>query len=413
MTIMEPSRLAKMFALIGTVTLLALAIACAKAPLPSSANSKASAANSIKRLTEAASDFRAELTTDRNEIVAQQPTSLILNVRNAKGEIVRDLPPVHEKPIHLILVSGDLAEFNHLHPELQPDGSYRVGFTFPHGGSYRLYADFTPTGASQIVERYSVDVSGTPAQRVTLMEDKSFAKSSEGLRVNMQPSAPLRAGREVQLDFSVTDEASGKPVTDLQPYLGSLAHFVIITEDTTKYLHVHPMEAGAMPGMNDEGMMGKMDEQMDAGPPRKAASKLTVSAHTTFADAGLYKLWAQFQRAGRVITIPFILRVNGGETADAKPKDSDSLPPGAIKVTVGNAGYEPARIEVKQGRSVRLAFYRVDAKNCGGEVVFPALGIRKPLPVGKITLVEVTPKASGDLAFTCGAGMLRGTIVVQ
>jgi len=312
---MKTSRAVKVLALMGTVSLLALAIACTKATLPSTVDSKAaegSAAASIKRLTEAANDFRAELTTDHNEIVAQQPTSLILNVKNAKGDLVRDLQIVHEKPIHLILVSDDLAEFNHLHPEPQPDGSYRAGFTFPHGGTYQLYADFTPTGTSQIVERYNVEVGGTPAQRVALAEDKSFTKSSGGLRVNMQPAGPLRAGREVLLNFNVTDEATGKPVTDLQQYLGALAHFVIITEDTSKYLHVHPMEAGAMPGMNDEGMMGKMDEQMKVEPGDRAASKVTVSAHTTFPDAGLYKLWAQFQRGGRVITVPFVVRVTSG-----------------------------------------------------------------------------------------------------
>jgi len=290
--------------------MLVLASACTKATLPSDSNTgERPAADSITRLTEAANDFRAELTTDRNDVVAQQPTSLILKVRNAKGELVRDLPLVHEKPIHLILVSDDLAEFNHLHPEPQPDGSYRVGFTFPHGGSYRLYADFTPTGASQIVERYSMDVSGTPAQHAALTEDKSLTKSSGGLRVKMQPGEALRTGRDVLFNFIVTDEATGQPVTDLQPYLGSLAHFVIITEDTSKYLHVHPMEAGAMPGMDDGAMMGKMDEQPRMGPGTKVSASITISAHTAFPEAGLYKLWAQFQRGGQVITVPFVIRV--------------------------------------------------------------------------------------------------------
>lgn len=296
----------KVLALIGAILMLVLAIACTKVTPPSDRKAgERPAADSIKRLTEAGNGFRAELTADRNGIVAQQPTSLILNVRNAKGDLVRDLPLVHEKPIHLILVTDDLAEFNHLHPEPQPDGSYRVGFTFPHGGSYRLYADFTPTGASQIVERYSVEVSGTPAQHVTLSEDKSFTRSSGGLRVMMQPGEPLRTGRDVLFNFIVTDEATGQPVTDLQPYLGSLAHFVIITEDTSKYLHVHPMEAGAMPGMDDGTMMGKMDEQPQIGP----AASITISAHTSFPEAGLYKLWAQFQRGGQVITVPFVIRV--------------------------------------------------------------------------------------------------------
>jgi hypothetical protein len=412
---MKISRVVKVLVLIGAGSLLALALACASTTLPSTGDGQAwerSVGSSIVRVTSAANDFRAELTTDRSAIVAGQPTSLILNIKNASGELVRDLQIVHEKPIHLILISDDLAEFNHLHPEAQSDGSYRVNFSFPHGGGYRLYADFTPARASQVVEQYKLTVSGTVTPSVALAEDKSLTKSVDGLRVTMQPSRPLRAGEELLLDFIVADEATGKPVTDLQPYLGSLAHFVIITEDTSKYLHVHPMEAGAMSGINDEGMAGKMDEQMNAG-PLKEASKVVVSAHTTFQDAGLYKLWAQFQRAGKVITIPFVLRVNAGETTASKPEASDSLPPGAIKVAVSSAGYEPARIEVKQGQAVKLAFYRVDAKNCGAEVVFPSLGIRKLLPVGKTTLVEVTPKASGDLAFTCGAGMLRGSLVVS
>ena len=36
----------------------------------------------------------------------------------------------------------------------------------------------------------------------------------------------------------------------------------------------------------------------------------TVS--TTSAGLGLYKVWAQFQRGGRVITVPFVLSVAAG-----------------------------------------------------------------------------------------------------
>ena len=412
---MKISRGFRVLGLIAAISLSAIVLACVTKSVPSIDKpepvSESATNSSIERVSSPTNEFRAELTTDGNTIVAGQPTSLIVKVKNAKGELVRDLQIIHERQIHLILVSDDLAEFNHLHPQPQADGSYRANFTFPHGGAYRLYADFTPARADQIVEQYKLTVNGNSAPRVALVADKSFTKSIDGLRVVMQPSRALRAGEALLLEFTVTDEATGKPVTDLQPYLGSIAHFVIITEDTSKYLHVHPMEASASSDMKKEAMVGKMDEQMDAGAFPKAPSKATVSAHATFPEAGLYKLWAQFQRAGKVITVAFVLRV--GQATASKIVTSDSLPSDAIKVNVTSKAFEPARIEVKQGQTVKLAFFRADAQSCATEVLFPSLGIRKSLPVGKTTMVEVTPKASGDLAFTCGMGMLRGTLVVS
>lgn len=83
-----------------------------------------------------------------------------------------------------------------------------------------------------------------------------------------------------------------------------------------------------------------------------------------------------------------------------------------IKITV-SIRYEPKSIEVKKGQPVKLAFYRPDDKNCGGEIVFPKLGIRRELPVGKTVIVEFTPQESGEISFTCGMNMMRGKIIVQ
>ncbi|MBK7706850.1 MAG: cupredoxin domain-containing protein [Acidobacteria bacterium] len=60
-----------------------------------------------------------------------------------------------------------------------------------------------------------------------------------------------------------------------------------------------------------------------------------------------------------------------------------------------------------------MEFTRVDDKNCGDELVFPKLNIKKTLPVGEPVLVEFTPTESGDLAFQCGMDMMRGKIVVE
>jgi plastocyanin domain-containing protein len=84
-----------------------------------------------------------------------------------------------------------------------------------------------------------------------------------------------------------------------------------------------------------------------------------------------------------------------------------------IKVTVSTDGYEPKSIAVKKGQPVKLAFFRKDEENCGDEVVFPKLNIKKKLPVGETVTVEFTPEESGEIGFTCGMDMLRGKVLVQ
>ena len=78
-----------------------------------------------------------------------------------------------------------------------------------------------------------------------------------------------------------------------------------------------------------------------------------------------------------------------------------------IKVTVSRGGFAPESIEVKKGQPVKLAFFRADSDNCGGEVVFPKLNIKKELPIGKTVLVAFTPTDSGEEPRVPGAPTLR------
>ncbi|MBF5045307.1 cupredoxin domain-containing protein [Aggregicoccus sp. 17bor-14] len=104
--------------------------------------------------------------------------------------------------------------------------------------------------------------------------------------------------------------------------------------------------------------------------------------------------------------------VHTGASAASTPAAAP-LPDGAVRVEVGAEGYSPARIPVKAGQSVKLAFHRKDAENCGDKVVFPALKLERDLPVGQTVLVEVLAPKSGELAFTCGMEMFKGALVVQ
>jgi hypothetical protein len=81
-------------------------------------------------------------------------------------------------------------------------------------------------------------------------------------------------------------------------------------------------------------------------------------------------------------------------------------------ISIGEAGYEPARLTLRAGVPARLTFIRTTDKTCGTEISFPALDIKRALPLNEPVAIEFTPKA-GELAFTCGMNMLKGAIVVS
>lgn len=367
---------------------------------------------SIPLATDQAKAFSAEFRSEPAQIVAGAPADLIFRIKDKQGATVKDLQIVHEKPIHLIIVSTDLAEFYHIHPEVQADGSYKVTHTFPNGGAYKLYADFTPKDSAQVVEQIDLKVEGAARPNVELVVDSKLEKIVDGLKVSMKPSAELVAGHQLTLDFQMYDAASGKPVPDLENYLGELAHFVLISQDLKDYVHVHPMAKGeSMDSMN----MG--EEKPHAGADDHAKAEKTqadnrseVSAHTSFPRAGLYKIWAQFQRGGKVIAVPFVVSVKEGEKM---AENTLEIPSGAIKITVSKDGFSPSNVEARKGQPVRLVFVRTDSNNCAGQIVFPSMNIKKDLPVGKLVMVEFVPKDDRDISFACGMGMMRGKVVLN
>ena len=83
------------------------------------------------------------------------------------------------------------------------------------------------------------------------------------------------------------------------------------------------------------------------------------------------------------------------------------------QVITVDGGYSPAVVQVKAGRRVRLVFDRKDTGGCSEEVVLPDFGVRKFLPTGKLTTIEVTPPAAGTYEFMCGMSMLRGTLIAD
>jgi plastocyanin domain-containing protein len=76
-------------------------------------------------------------------------------------------------------------------------------------------------------------------------------------------------------------------------------------------------------------------------------------------------------------------------------------------------GYSPDRIVVSEGERIRLKFNRQEFASCSKVIVFPTLGIRETLAPVATTIIDVEARTPGEIPFTCGMGMLHGTIVVE
>jgi hypothetical protein len=85
----------------------------------------------------------------------------------------------------------------------------------------------------------------------------------------------------------------------------------------------------------------------------------------------------------------------------------------SVTVRVTDGGYEPSSLELKRDVTARVTFVRESKTTCGTEVVMPDYDIKRALPLNEPVVIEFTPRKSGEFAFTCGMGMLRGKVVVQ
>jgi plastocyanin domain-containing protein len=115
--------------------------------------------------------------------------------------------------------------------------------------------------------------------------------------------------------------------------------------------------------------------------------------------------------AGAVVLIALILWYFFGEREATVAAETEGGVQ-EVRITV-KGGYDPDLIVVKQGRPVRLEFYRDETASCSEEVVFPDFGIARALPAFKTTPIDFTPEKTGQFNFMCGMNMLHGKLVVE
>lgn len=243
--------------------------------------------------------------TPRSEATVGRTSQLDLTVRRRDGVRVQQFDPLHGHPMHLFAASFDLEDFQHVHPTLAADGflTAQVGFARP--APYTFFAEVAPAGdpAGELVLTRTIWPVGARTGFGRLDASAAFdgqtaqATTVDDTRVCLAPiGTSLHAGAPVTLLVEVTDPR-GAPV-ELEEWQGLPAHAIAISEDSQQFLHFHGTSAAA-PLHEHRG-------HVTASAPARE-SNLLVDA--TFPEWGLYKLWVQLQRAGRVVTAPFVVRV--------------------------------------------------------------------------------------------------------
>lgn len=82
-------------------------------------------------------------------------------------------------------------------------------------------------------------------------------------------------------------------------------------------------------------------------------------------------------------------------------------------IVVNSEGYQPTNVVLRRGMRACLTFIRKSAAGCGTEIVIPAYGINRALPLNVPVVVTFTPKATGRIKITCGMDMFRGSLIVR
>ena len=241
-----------------------------------------------------------------------QPVELAFAVRDASsGALVRDFELVHEKLLHLVIVSEDLNWFAHLHPERGSDGLFRLRARFPHGGLFRLIADFTPAAGDNQVLQTPLRVSGPGVGKRAMAPSQRLTQRVGSYNVRLQVRPALRADRPSLFTYTVTD-GHGRPVRNLRPYLGAMGHLFMVKQDGSEVLHTHTLDAPTR--MVREGEMTLTRAMATPTGP-------SFTFKVTPPSAGLYKIWAQFQHGQQILTVPFALKVQPVWTGAAPPMD--------------------------------------------------------------------------------------------
>jgi hypothetical protein len=215
-------------------------------------------------------------------------TRLDFQVLTSSGRPLLDYTREHEKDLHLIVVRRDLTGFQHVHPRLdRSTGTWSVDVRLTPG-VWRVVADLVPAGWEGITLADDVSVAGDFTPAALPVDDRVAEVETDAGTYTVTLEGDTAPGASTVLTTRI--ELDGEPVTDLEPYLGAHGHLVAMRAGDLGYLHVHPEEGPAGPG---------------------------IDFATAFPEPATYRLFLDFQHRGQVHTAAFTVESAGAPAADS------------------------------------------------------------------------------------------------
>lgn len=251
--------------------------------------------------------YEIEVTSKSDNINPNQPAVFKFKIKNDKGDTLKNYSVVHTKIMHFIIVRKDLQYFQHLHPDFDKDsGVYSIAVTFPADGPYRLFPDFTPAASEdnpqQLTVTLNADVNVGDMNKYTakpVIPDNNNLKTVNGYTINYDIPKELKS--QTEISYSLNVEKNRQSISDLENYLGALGHGVILKEGTLDFIHTHAGEVKQAEGAKMDHGSSMMNKDTSKGPK--------IDFSTSFPESGRYKIFTQFQHAGKVITTDYVVTV--------------------------------------------------------------------------------------------------------
>ncbi len=245
----------------------------------------------------------ARIETAPADIIAGAPVSLLVHLEDRKGRPLQGLTIHHERILHAAIIGRDLSVFAHIHPEdlgpitdeMLKKAAFPLRFTFPKAGTYLIGLDFAlPDGLYS--KTASITVSGQPAM-VEPEADLARVRNSGAYQATLASSPKnIKAGTVTLLRFFI--RKNGKPVKDLEPYLGAPMHLAIVRSDLTYFMHIH----------------GEAPEEEHPREGRKPAESAVrygpeIDSEIVFPAPGIFRIFGQVKHRGKVVLLDFMVKV--------------------------------------------------------------------------------------------------------
>lgn len=200
-------------------------------------------------------------------------------IKDQDGQAVHEFTPIHERDLHLIVVSRELTTFHHVHPTLDNDGTWSIELPSLDPGSYRAVADFQIDDGPRLALGTDLTVAGQ--YQPTELSEPTWQSTTDGYDVQLS----VERSDDGEVTAELTVHRNGALVTDLEPYLGANGHLVAMRTGDLAYAHVHPIEHDNDRSGND------------------TPGIVTFNAELT--SAGRYGLFFDFKHNGTVHTASF------------------------------------------------------------------------------------------------------------